>query len=87
MAHFLPIQAPAARVAVLVLLVAAATAQNLRPIIGILSMPNDEPYDQSIRGFFPASYVKWLEMAGARVVPLPFDRPDVVAALLPSING
>jgi gamma-glutamyl hydrolase len=37
--------------------------------------------------FSQASYVKWLEMAGARVVPLPFDRPDDVSAVLPFING
>lgn len=62
------------------------TGPNNRPIIGILSNPN------SISGFngtsyFPASYVKWLESAGARVVPLLFDDPAGVAALLPYLNG
>ena len=62
---------------------------NERPIIGILTNPNDEPVPEyeTTPGYFPASYVKWLEMAGARVVPLPFERPSVVKDLLPFING
>lgn len=44
-------------------------AVNTRPIIGILSMPTDYPGYEN-KSYFPASYVKWLESAGARVVPL-----------------
>lgn len=75
------------RRAIFAVCAASATALNLRPIIGILSMPNSEPFDPTMPGFFPASYVKWLEMSGARVVPLPFDQPEAVRALLPFING
>ena len=71
------------------ILAAAPPPINNRPIIGILTNPNDEPvpdYD-SVPGYFAASYVKWLEMAGARVVPIPFERPAAVKELLPFING
>lgn len=72
---------------------AAASLPNLRPIIGILTLPNDNA--PQVRGaggvfivvplsfccswssaqfpglsYFPASYVKWMESAGARVVPI-----------------
>ncbi|EFJ53180.1 hypothetical protein VOLCADRAFT_102798 [Volvox carteri f. nagariensis] len=44
---------------------------NLRPIIGILSQPGDPaPEGES---YIAASYVKWLESAGARVVPIFYD--------------
>lgn len=68
-------------------LAALASALNTRPIIGILSMPSSySKYpDQS---FFPASYVKFLEQAGARVVPIPFDlSASALSALLASLNG
>lgn len=47
----------------------AAAVVNNRPIIGILSMPTSYPGYEN-KSYFPASYVKWLESAGARVVPL-----------------
>ena len=38
--------------------------------------------------YFPASYVKWLESGGARVVAIPYDAPlATTAALLKQING
>ena len=51
-------------------------------------MPNTA-YSKSLgASFFPASYVKWLESGGMRVVPIPFDLPaDQLSALLKSING
>jgi len=59
-----------------------------RPIIGILSMPNDVTGFESSQSYFPASYVKWLEAAGARVVPLPFTASaDETRAMLTNING
>lgn len=62
---------------------------NDRPVIGILSMPNSEPAPYaSYTSYFPASYVKWLESAGARVVPLLYNvSADDTRAVLRSING
>lgn len=67
----------------------ARAASTTRPIIGILTMPNTDfsahPRNAS---FFPASYAKFLESGGARVVPIPFDLPaPALAALLRNING
>jgi gamma-glutamyl hydrolase len=61
---------------------------NPQPIIGILTMPNTE-YD-ALHGaqFFPASYVKFLESGGARVVPIRYDAPAAATRdLLRQING
>jgi gamma-glutamyl hydrolase len=59
------------------------------PIIGILTLPNDSPPPfNNASSAFPASYVKWVESGGGRVVPLPYDAPlPVLAATLKSING
>jgi len=51
-------------------------------------MPNDVTGFESSQSYFPASYVKWLEAAGARVVPLPFTASaDETRAMLTNING
>ena len=64
----------------------AAGAVNTRPIIGIL--------DQNLHGdeshtYIAASYVKWVESAGARVVPLLYRKWSVekMEKVLKSING
>jgi len=51
------------------LAVSAAQAVNERPIIGILTLPNYHPEYPSV-SFLVASYVKWIESGGARVVPI-----------------
>ena len=58
-----------------------------RPIIGILTLPND--VDTSLgHSYFPASYVKFIEGAGGRAVPIPYDQPlATTQALLKSLNG
>ncbi|EGG21402.1 hypothetical protein DFA_01284 [Cavenderia fasciculata] len=64
---------------------------NQRPIIGILTQPtrNDGSskslgYDQ----YIAASYVKYIESAGARVVPILYDStPKQLKTLFQSING
>ncbi len=43
-------------------------AVNLRPIIGILAQPGDVVGENE--AYFSAGYVKWLESAGARVMPI-----------------
>lgn len=44
------------------------------PIIGILTIDADaeicRAYGAQVKTYIPASYVKWLEDAGARVVPI-----------------
>ena len=51
-------------------------------------MPNDVPGFAQYTSYFPASYVKWLEAAGARVVPLQYTADaDATRAMLQSLNG
>ncbi|GFR43452.1 hypothetical protein Agub_g4535 [Astrephomene gubernaculifera] len=59
---------------------------NLRPIIGILSQPGDPAPDG--QSYIAASYVKWLESAGARVVPIFYDMTyDQIDRRFAVING
>ncbi|KAM8915793.1 gamma-glutamyl hydrolase [Spinachia spinachia] len=72
-------------------LCAAATIQRLnhRPVIGVLAQEN-LPGDKFARGssYIPASYVKYLEEAGARVVPIRINRTEEeYAHIFDSING
>lgn len=46
-----------------------------RPVVGILALPNQGDYNITGSAFIDAGYVKWLEMAGARVVPLVITEP------------
>ena len=73
--------------AALAALASCVASLNDRPIIGILSMPSTYSKYPG-QSFFPASYTKFLEQAGARVVPIPYDLPaDDLAALLRKLNG
>ncbi|GKT14799.1 putative multi-domain containing protein [Aduncisulcus paluster] len=57
------------------------------PVIAVLVLPPLD-YPNEDRGEMVASYVKWLESAGARVVPLFFDIPDEeIDRILDSVNG
>jgi len=70
---------------------------NDRPIIGVLTQPlnvelltedDGVGYRHDDRTFIAASYVKFAESAGARVVPLHFDASDVeLTDLFRQING
>lgn len=67
---------------------------NNRPIIGVPSMAITDSYVKknipSLNGksFIPASYIKYLEMAGARVVPIERDLSDEeLRKIFSSING
>lgn len=74
-------------------LVCAATAlSNDRPIIGILTQDTRSTgnikFQQLGRTYIPASYVKWVESAGARVVPIPYDADkNTLKHLFECING
>ncbi|EFA81874.1 peptidase C26 family protein [Heterostelium album PN500] len=66
----------------------AGTSLNLRPIIGILSQPTNGEMASFGDQYIAASYVKWIESAGARVVPIFFDSDAAtVKSLLSQING
>jgi len=60
--------------------------KNDRPIIGILSQPGDPAPDGM--SYIAASYVKWIESAGARVVPIFYDMTEEeVRRIFSIING
>ena len=46
-----------------------------RPVVGILALLNEGDYNVTGSTFLNAAYVKWVEMAGARVVPLIITQP------------
>ena len=70
----------------------AAGSLNTRPIVGVLTQPlNTEVGNSSAPSnltYIAASYVKFLESAGARVVPVHFDASDSeLDATFRGING
>jgi len=74
---------------VLVLCAAVAYAQR-KPVIGILSQANIRNYNGRGTGvsYIAASYVKYLESAGARVVPILINqRPEYYDKLFANLNG
>lgn len=64
---------------------------NDRPVIGVLSLPMESTEDSvtvDATSYIVASYVKWLQGAGARVVPIKVDYTyEQVDALFPKLNG
>ncbi|EGC36406.1 hypothetical protein DICPUDRAFT_31892 [Dictyostelium purpureum] len=70
------------------IIVAAPTAVNNRPIIGILTQPTNGGMATYGDQYLAASYVKYIESAGARVVPILYDT-DIksLTSLFNSING
>jgi gamma-glutamyl hydrolase len=73
--------------AVVVCVLAAVSAQTLNnnPVIGILTQPwGSDP----LPAYIAASYVKYLESAGAQVIPLFYDAPlEETTTLFGQING
>ncbi|KAG2379029.1 hypothetical protein C9374_007667 [Naegleria lovaniensis] len=64
----------------------STTALNDRPIIGILAQPTGSK--EHGESYIAASYVKWIEGSGARVVPIPYDLPQpILQYLFNSLNG
>mmetsp|Transcript_13325 Transcript_13325/g.30389 ORF Transcript_13325/g.30389 Transcript_13325/m.30389 type:complete len:345 (-) Transcript_13325:53-1087(-) len=59
------------------------------PVVAILAMPEFKPApNQPKRSYIGASYVKWLEAHGARVIPLLYDAPrSETKLLLGQVNG
>lgn len=61
-----------------------------RPIMGIMTLPSTASplYPEDKYSYFGAGYVKFLEMAGVRVVPIPYDLPaDEIENIFSKING
>ncbi|XP_071796477.1 gamma-glutamyl hydrolase-like isoform X2 [Asterias amurensis] len=65
-----------------------ASAVNNRPIIGVLSQTTSGDFEQFGEAWVAASYVKMLESAGARVVPILVHQPDeYYKKMFNSLNG
>mmetsp|Transcript_11716 Transcript_11716/g.19046 ORF Transcript_11716/g.19046 Transcript_11716/m.19046 type:complete len:324 (+) Transcript_11716:136-1107(+) len=61
---------------------------NHRPVIGILTQPSDEPIQSLGRSYIASSYVKFVESAGARVLPVRYDASfSELQQVFQSING
>ncbi|CAD8054452.1 unnamed protein product [Paramecium sonneborni] len=75
----------------LALLVAINNSFNLNPVIGILTIPSDEDYieyPKSQYSYFAASYVKYVESTGARVIPIPYEADEATLdRYFSQING
>jgi gamma-glutamyl hydrolase len=64
------------------------TALNERPIIGILAVDTSGSFAEYGRMYLAASYVKFIESAGARVVPILINlTKSELDVILNSING
>lgn len=65
-----------------------AQIQAFVPVIGVLAQPDWPPNPDNQQSYVAASYVKWLEAEGARVVVLRYDEPqEVTASILAWVNG
>jgi gamma-glutamyl hydrolase len=65
--------------------IAPPPPSNLRPVIGVVSQPMSS---QPGLSYIAASYPKWIEMAGARAVPLKMGDSDAyIDGLLSQLNG
>jgi gamma-glutamyl hydrolase len=62
------------------------TTLDMRPTVGILTAPSD--FGAAYNAEIGASYVKWAESGGARVVVIHHDEPShILSFLLESVNG
>eukprot|EP01132_Coremiostelium_polycephalum_P001921 gene1921-2356_t len=70
------------------LIQSATPTVNNRPIIGILSQPTNGGMQTYGAQYIAASYVKFVESGGARVVPILYDSPtSTIIEIFNSING
>ncbi|XP_074649016.1 gamma-glutamyl hydrolase-like isoform X3 [Tubulanus polymorphus] len=66
----------------------SAVALNLRPIIGVAAQETDKSNWKHGDSYIPASYVKYLQMAGANVVPIKINQPmEYYEKLFSYLNG
>ncbi len=65
-----------------------ATSLRSRPVVGILSQPTFPSYRADNFDYIAASYVKWLESAGARSIVIPYGADDnLIEEIFTQING
>jgi len=74
---------------VLALALVICSAQTDKPVIGVMTIPSTTPgYPSGNYSMIPASYIKHIESAGARVVPIPYDAStENITFLLQQVNG
>jgi gamma-glutamyl hydrolase len=67
----------------------ADASLNLYPVIGVLSVPVSKTKRSSrYASYIPHSYMKWIEMSGARTAPIIFTwSRDRIAEVLSQVNG
>lgn len=56
----------------LLVIVVPSTGENTRPIIGVFTQPTDGSITNYGEQYIAASYVKYVESAGARVAPIKY---------------
>lgn len=79
---------PFARIVILACALVALSAANDAPVIGILTQPYSGPNASKCSTYIAASYVKYIESAGGRVVPVHFTQSlQDLAVLLSKLNG
>jgi gamma-glutamyl hydrolase len=72
----------------LLVAVLTQTLPKQTPVIGIYTQTNDEDKLTTFESYIASSYIKFIEMSGAQVVPIfAFSSQSEIAALLPKING
>ena len=72
----------------LLIAVLSQTYPKQSPVIGIYTQTCDEDDIDHFESYISASYIKFIEMSGAQVVPIySFSSQAQIAALLPKING
>jgi len=70
------------------LLIGLCSSVNLRPIVGIMAYPVTGSELKYGKYYIAASYVKYIESAGGRVVPILYDSPQSeILTLFNQING
>ena len=61
---------------------------NRSPVVGILTLPMTYGKYDHAHSYLAQSYVKWIEMSGARVVPIQYDLPaPILLSMLSQCNG
>jgi gamma-glutamyl hydrolase len=77
------------KVVFFIALISFVITDNQKPVIGILTLPSDQSgYPEDKYSYFPASYVKHMEAAGAMIVPIPWDLSyEELEFYLERVNG
>ena len=59
------------------------------PVIGVLTVPVSKTFkNQEIKSYLSDSYVKWIEMSGAKVVPIPYSwSKNKILSTVSQLNG